>query len=233
VFTPRQTRALALAAALLASASAHALERVNLSTGFAYDCAAHEPVDANHMRLYTDAAHTSFQDIPAQLITSIDILPDPPAPAPPALPAAPPPPAATTDIPTLLHLAGAKHNIDADLLYSVVHAESAFNTHAVSRAGARGLMQLMPATARDLNVTDAFRADQNIAGGAAYLDTLLTRYHDDVNLALAAYNAGPAAVDHYHGVPPYYETHAYIIRVIKEFNRRVATRQLQSRTQTQ
>jgi soluble lytic murein transglycosylase-like protein len=225
VLTSRHSSVLALAAALLATASAHALERVHLSTGFAYDCSAHEPIDPTHVRLYTDAARTSFQDISTQLITSIEVLPDPPAPVPVQTPAA----TATIvamDIPSLLHQAGALHNLDVDLLYSVVHTESAFNPHAVSRAGARGLMQLMPATARDLNVTDAFRADQNIAGGAAYLDSLLTRYHDDLKLALAAYNAGPAAVDRYHGVPPFYETHVYINRVLREFNRRLAAKEM-------
>ena len=102
--------------------------------------------------------------------------------------------------------AGASHNLDVDLLASVVRAESGGNIHAVSRTGAQGLMQLMPGTASDLGVTDSFRADQNINGGTAYLDALLVSYHENLALALAAYNAGPAAVDKYHGVPPYRET---------------------------
>jgi soluble lytic murein transglycosylase-like protein len=81
-------------------------------------------------------------------------------------------------------------------------------------------MQLMPGTAAELGVADSFRADQNINGGTAYLDALLVRYHDHLALALAAYNAGPAAVDKYHGVPPYRETRTYVARVIREFNRR-------------
>jgi soluble lytic murein transglycosylase-like protein len=81
----------------------------------------------------------------------------------------------------------------------------------------------MPGTANELGVEDAFRADQNIAGGTTYLDQLLVRYHDNVALALAAYNAGPAAVDRYHGIPPYRETRAYVARVIREFNRRKLT----------
>jgi soluble lytic murein transglycosylase-like protein len=120
----------------------------------------------------------------------------------------------------LLARAGTRHNIDTDLLASVVHAESGGNAHAVSRAGAQGLMQLMPATASDLGVSNSFAPEQNIGGGTAYLDQLLIRYHDDMKLALAAYNAGPAAVDRYHGIPPYAETRAYVARVIREFNRR-------------
>jgi soluble lytic murein transglycosylase-like protein len=120
----------------------------------------------------------------------------------------------------MLAHAGAKHNIDEDLLASVVRAESGGQVRAVSRTGARGLMQLMPGTANAMGVDDAFKPEQNIAGGTAYLDWLLTRYHDNVALALAAYNAGPGAVDKYHGVPPYRETREYVARVIREFNRR-------------
>jgi soluble lytic murein transglycosylase-like protein len=122
----------------------------------------------------------------------------------------------------LLTRAGGRHNIDADLLAAVVHAESNGNARAVSRAGAQGLMQLMPSTASDLGVTNAFAPEQNIGGGTAYLDVLLTRYKDNIALALAAYNAGPAAVDRYHGIPPFAETRAYVARVIREFNRRKA-----------
>ena len=120
----------------------------------------------------------------------------------------------------MLAHAGAAHNIDEDLLASVVRAESGGQVRAVSRTGAQGLMQLMPGTANAMGVQDAFQPEQNIAGGTAYLDGLLTRYHDNVALALAAYNAGPGAVDKYHGVPPYRETRAYVARVIREFNRR-------------
>ena len=81
-------------------------------------------------------------------------------------------------------------------------------------------MQLMPTTARSLGVNDSFAPEQNVRGGTDYLDRLLQRYHDDLALALAAYNAGPGAVDRYHGVPPYRETRLYVARIIREFNRR-------------
>jgi soluble lytic murein transglycosylase-like protein len=154
----------------------------------------------------------------------VETIPDPVVVVPPA-------PVATAtevvDIPTLLARAGTQHNIDVDLLAAVVKAESGGRANAVSRTGARGLMQLMPGTARDLGVDDAFRADQNIAGGTAYLDYLLNRYDSGgdkhgLDLALAAYNAGPAAVDRYHGVPPFRETRGYVARVEREFSRRKA-----------
>lgn len=89
-------------------------------------------------------------------------------------------------------------------------------------------MQLMPATASSLGVQDSFQPDQNVRGGSAYLDSLLVRYHDNLSLALAAYNAGPEAVDKYHGIPPYRETRAYVAAVIHEFNRRVVAREAQA-----
>jgi soluble lytic murein transglycosylase-like protein len=115
-----------------------------------------------------------------------------------------------------------------DLLASLVKAESNGNVRAVSRAGAQGLMQLMPATAKGLGVGDSFKPDENVRGGSAYLDVLLTRYHDNLALALAAYNAGPEAVDRYRGIPPYRETRAYVARVIHEFNRRVLAREAEA-----
>ena len=116
-----------------------------------------------------------------------------------------------------------------DLLASIVKAESDGDSRAVSRAGAQGLMQLMPGTAAGLGVQDSFQPEQNVRGGSEYLDSLLTRYHDNLAQALAAYNAGPEAVDKYHGIPPYPETRIYVARVIHEFNRRVLAREVQAR----
>jgi len=129
------------------------------------------------------------------------------------------------DLHEMLVEAGQQHNLDVDLLASVVKAESNGDSRAVSRAGARGLMQLMPKTAKDHDVEDSFRPDENVRGGSAYLNELVARYHDNLALALAAYNAGPAAVDKYQGIPPYRETREYVARVIHEFNRRVMARQ--------
>jgi soluble lytic murein transglycosylase-like protein len=212
---------LCLAAALVCAAlapAAHALERVTLRNGFSYDCARRESLDPTHIRLYLSADAANFIDLSAQSIAAIEALPDPPPPPAPVA-AAPAPAAGLHD---LLAHAGEAHNIDVELLASVVKTESNNQPHAVSRAGARGLMQLMPSTAASLGVTDAFQPGQNISGGTAYLDALLTRYHDNLALALAAYNAGPAAVDRYHGIPPFRETRAYVLRVMNEFNRRKA-----------
>ena len=202
---------------------AHGLQRVNLRNGFSYDCSRQEPLDSAHVRLYlagdASAPADNYVDLPVQAIASIEILPDPPKPAAASAGSAPAS-SSIADIRSLLTHAGALHDIDVELLASIVHAESNGKATALSRVGAEGLMQLMPGTAQSLGVSDAFRPDQNIAGGTAYLDALLTRYHDNLALALAAYNAGPAAVDRYHGIPPFRETRAYVARVMTEFKRR-------------
>jgi soluble lytic murein transglycosylase-like protein len=215
-----------LLAAIVCNA-AHAFQRVTLRNGFSYDCARYEPLDASHIRLFLtiqapDTQASDFIDLTRQSIATIETLPDPPPPPPTTVAAVGVP---TANVPELLNQAGAQHHIDADLLASVVRAESGGRTNAISRTGARGLMQLMPGTAHQLGVDDSFRADQNIAGGSTYLDQLLIRYdpNNDTHglaLALAAYNAGPAAVDRYHGIPPFRETRAYVVRVMNEFKRR-------------
>jgi len=105
------------------------------------------------------------------------------------------------------------NNIDPALVRALIHAESAFNAKAVSKKGAQGLMQLMPATAKELGVDNALNAEQNIAGGAKYLAQLLRQFNGDIQLATAAYNAGPGAVRKYNGIPPYSETQVYVERV--------------------
>ena len=108
----------------------------------------------------------------------------------------------------------ARHGVDATLVESVIRAESAFNPTAVSRTGARGLMQLMPKTAVMLGVRDSFNPRENIDGGVRHLRYLLDRYPGNVPLAVAAYNAGEGAVDTHRGIPPYAETQQYVQRVL-------------------
>jgi soluble lytic murein transglycosylase-like protein len=229
---PLLRRSLAILAAVAsASTPILAAEHITLRNGSEFDCVRQETA-GNRIRLYLfPTAHAVASHIPAEdanyievaasSVLRVETVPDPPASfAGPAFDPVRTTPLTAPEMREILTHAGALHNIDADLLASVVQAESNGNTLAVSRAGARGLMQLMPSTASDLGVRNSFAPEQNIGGGTAYLDQLLTRYRDNIVLALAAYNAGPAAVDRYHGIPPYAETRAYVARVIRAYNRR-------------
>jgi soluble lytic murein transglycosylase-like protein len=109
--------------------------------------------------------------------------------------------------------AAVSNGVDSALIRAIIHAESAYQVDAVSPKGAQGLMQLMPQTARMLQVNDAFNPASNIDGGARYLADLLDLFGGDVTLAAAAYNAGPGAVEKYGGVPPYEETREYVRRI--------------------
>lgn len=111
---------------------------------------------------------------------------------------------------SLVAEASKQHGVDPRLVAAVASRESAYNPAAVSRAGACGVMQLMPSTARFLGVANIFDARENVFGGVRYLRTLLDTFHGDLDLTLAAYNAGPGAVLRYGGVPPYAETQAYV-----------------------
>jgi len=223
---------LALAVLLVAALEARAGEQVTFTNGFAIVCHHHATVNGR-VRLYLGADEGNYLERDPADIAQIEQVPDP-VPDPAANPSAGPSrakasaaaPARLSDeeLNGIFADASHAHNIDVDLLASVVKAESNFDAHAVSHAGAQGLMQLMPSTASDLGVHDTFQPGENVRGGSAYLDFLLTRYHENLALALAAYNAGPAAVDRYHGIPPYRETRLYVARVIREFNRRVTAR---------
>ena len=231
--------ALTLAALAALSPSTHAAERITLRNGFEMRCDHHAEIEGR-TRLYLSAGEDNYIEFRPEEIAGVETVPDPP-------PAAKSDAAATSnlsaaspnsrqnaklspaDLHEMLNKAGHEHNLDVDLLASLVKAESGGDTRAVSRAGARGLMQLMPATAKDMGVEDSFKPEENVRGGAIYLDELLTRYHDNMALALAAYNAGPDAVDKYQGIPPYRETRAYVARVIHEFNRRVLAREAEAK----
>jgi len=218
---------LVLVATVVGCPFAHGVEHVTLKNGFELDCVRREVV-GDKVRLYlgkgsASAGDSNYLEVSADSVVRVETVAEEPGPMAAVKSSSP---ATSVTAPTkeemheMLAHAGAQHDIDEDLLASVVRAESGGQVKAVSRTGAKGLMQLMPGTANAMGVEDAFQADQNISGGTAYLDLLLTRYHDNVALALAAYNAGPGAVDKYHGIPPYRETREYVARVIREFNRR-------------
>jgi soluble lytic murein transglycosylase-like protein len=125
---------------------------------------------------------------------------------------------AGSDLQALAIAAARRHNLDPALVLALVQVESAFQPGAVSPKGAQGLTQLMPGTAREMGVKDAMDPEQNLDGGARYLRWLLSRYGGDLKRALAAYNAGPGAVDRHRGVPPYRETMQYVRRVLDSYN---------------
>jgi len=125
-----------------------------------------------------------------------------------------------SDLNEVVRAASGTYHLDPDLVNSVIRAESGFNVRAVSPKGAQGLMQLMPQTASNLGVQNAFDPRANVEGGTRYLRELLERYNFDLVKALAAYNAGPQRVEQYGGVPPYYETKAYVARVVRDFNKK-------------
>jgi hypothetical protein len=128
----------------------------------------------------------------------------------------------TANLTDVVNQASGRYRLDPDLVSSVIKAESGFNVRAVSPKGAQGLMQLMPETATQLGVPNPFDPQANVEGGTRYLRELLEKYNFDLVKALAAYNAGPQKVERFGGVPPYYETRAYVARVVKDFNKKKA-----------
>ncbi|MGB8011490.1 MAG: lytic transglycosylase domain-containing protein [Terriglobales bacterium] len=200
--------------ALLAS-PATAAELAILRNGFSIRHE-HHLVMGTTTRLYFGADDSNFTDLPTEEITGFekDLL----LPASDAIPAASAKSAAQLN--EVVNTASAAYHLDPDLVNSVIHAESGFNSRAVSPKGARGLMQLMPSTASQLGVNDAFDPEANVTGGSRYLRELLERYNFDLVKALAAYNSGPERVEQYQGVPPFRETRAYVARIVHEYNKK-------------
>ncbi len=203
------------AALLLLSSTVFAADIAELRNGFSIRHRTRETRDGL-VRLYIDDQKTSFVDVPAAEIKSYFSEPDP---VEPDRVAPAPNTAIAKSTSQIVHEASTKHGVDSDFIRSVIKQESAGNARAVSPAGARGLMQLMPGTASQLGVNDSFSPEQNVHGGTRYLRELLERYNGDAVKALAAYNAGPKAVDRYKGMPPYSETRQYVQRVILDYNK--------------
>ena len=208
--------------ALLAT-QLHAAELANLRNGFSLRHEHHEVIgDTTRLYMSNDPAG-GYVDVPTAEVESFE--PAPPDPQEASTPAK------NVDLKTIVAAASSQHQIDADFIASVIAAESANNPHAVSPKGAQGLMQLMPSTASKLGVKDSFDPADNVDGGVRYLRQLLLLYNGDMAKALAAYNAGPQRVQQYNGVPPYRETHAYVARIIKDFNRKKLAQRQQAATQ--
>src|ERR1039458_241938 len=216
----------------LLSRPAIAADLAILSNGFSIRHE-HRLVMGATTRLFFGADDSSFTDVPTAEITGYEKDPSPPLSLPPQASAGQPRAAVSTAIPShsmpalsapalhqVVDSASAAYHLDPDLVNSVIHAESGFNSLAVSPKGARGLMQLMPGTANQLGVNDAFDPQSNVTGGSRYLRELLERYNFDLVKALAAYNAGPERVEQYRGVPPFHETQAYVARIVHEYNQK-------------
>ena len=195
---------------LLAWLPAFAGEEIVLNTGFRLRADRHV-VEEGVIRLYTDDAVTSFPVSAVAAVEPDDFLPPPPPVAAPVLPVI-----VAQDPRELVTQAALRQGLPPELLHSIAQVESGYRQDAVSPKGAMGIMQLMPRTARDLEA-DPADAAENVDAGARYLRELLLKYLDDPNQlrkALAAYNAGPGAVDRFNGVPPYRETLQYVQKVL-------------------
>ena len=197
----------------LAASAGWAGEFAVLATGFRLHADHHE-IDGATVRLYQKDG--GFSQMDASLVTAFEQeveLPAAVAPVPVAPVVAP-----VLQPRELVEAAARKNGLPPNFVHSVVRAESGYKADAVSPKGAIGLMQLMPATAKAYGA-DPHDPGQNVEAGAAYLRELLIKYDGDARRALAAYNAGPGAVDKYNGVPPYAETRTYIERVLRGYKK--------------
>jgi Transglycosylase SLT domain len=204
---------------LLAALSSPARELFHLATGFELEARSHVQDHGS----YVLATATGTLEIPVEQVVSIELIADPE-------PARPNPP---LSIESLLAAGAASQGTAPEFIrfvHSVALVESALHPDAISPKGAIGLMQLMPSTAKQLGVLPS-DLQANIEGGAKYLRDLLIRYKNNAVLALAAYNAGPAAVAKFGGVPPFDETRRYIERVLREYARETGTSNIPARRQ--
>ena len=240
----------------LAALPCFASEVAVLKNGFSIRHERHEVV-GDMTRLYVNADGSSFVDVPTAEIEHFEAAPDLPASGVRPLPTQSRNPRPSTssgqafsqstremghpghrrpwhvssvDLDEVVNSASGRYRLDPDLVTSVIKAESGFNVRAVSPKGAQGLMQLMPGTASKLGVPDVFDPQANVEGGTKYLRELLERYNFDLVKALAAYNAGPQRVEQFGGVPPYYETRAYVARVVRDFNKKKAAQKTHAST---
>lgn len=200
---------------LVLASTAFAGEYAVLTTGFRIHADRHEVVGSS-IKLFSK---DGVIEVPAGSVASFEseeYVAPPPSPAPSAAPA--PAPVKTTDTKSLVRDAAARNSLPPAFVASVARAESAMKQDAVSPKGAIGVMQLMPATAKALDA-DPRDAEQNIDAGTRLLRELLIKYDGDVVKALAAYNAGPGAVDKYNGLPPYRETQDYVNKVIHDYQK--------------
>lgn len=218
----------ALLILLAITVSASAGEYAILANGQRVHADSHE-MDGNLVRLITKTGSIEFPASQVVAYEKEEYTPPPPAP-----PAAPPAQSALSakalTAQEIITKAAEKAGLPPDILHSVARAESGYRTNAISPKGAIGLMQLMPKTAASLNA-NPYDPQQNAEAGAEYLAQLLEKYKDDphqVSKAVAAYNAGPGAVDKYKGIPPYRETVDYVSRVISDYNKRTAKKQTSS-----
>ena len=201
--------------ALVLASPAFAGEYAVLTTGFRIHADRHE-VEGSSIKLFT---RDGMIEVPAGSVASFEseeYVAPPPSPAPSMAPA--PAPVKSTDPKSLVREAAARNSLPPAFVASVARAESAMKQNAVSPKGAIGVMQLMPATAKALDA-DPRDAEQNIDAGTRLLRELLIKYDGDVVKALAAYNAGPGAVDKYNGLPPYRETQDYVNKVIHNYQK--------------
>lgn len=211
---------------LLASLPACAGEFAVLQNGFKIHASGHETVGAS-IRLQTE---TGTVELPAAQVAKFEVEEyEPPKPAPVAAAVAEAATQATATAPKtsqeLIDEAARKHGLRPEFVRSIASAESAFRQDAISPKGAIGLMQLMPQTAAELGANPRI-AEQNAEAGARYLRQLLDKYKDrpdGVRLAIAAYNAGPGAVDRHRRIPPYRETQAYVDRVVRKYLKQLNT----------